>query len=287
LQPERYIGLAGLGFMGRGIARCLIQHGFHVVALDPVAQSAQLSSDKLTLAESAKDLAHCEVVLETITENFESKQALYDELEAHVGPAVPIASNTSGFPITRLQAPRKHPNRFAGMHWSSPAYASAFLEIIRGEQTDDATVERIGDLALQLEKEPGLVRKDLPGFVVNRIAYAMYREALHLVEEGVASIEDIDSLCRNSIGIWMPLCGPFRWMDISGGPALYSTVMETIVPTLSNQATVPETMLRLRSENKRGTQSGEGFYHYQPGDAAEWDRKLEEQALKIWAARGR
>jgi 3-hydroxybutyryl-CoA dehydrogenase len=271
--------------MGRGIARCLIQHGFHVVAFDPAAHDPQLSLENLTVAKNTKELAGCEMVLETITENFEAKQALYEELEAHLGPDVPIASNTSGFPITRLQAPRKHPNRFVGMHWSSPAYASAFLEIIRGEQTDDETVKRIDALARKLEKEPGLVEKDLPGFVVNRIAYAMYREALHLLEEGVASIEDIDSLCRNSIGIWMPLCGPFRWMDISGGPALYSTVMETIVPTLSNQASVPETMLRLREANKRGTQSGEGFYRYQPGDAAEWDRKLEEQALKVWADR--
>lgn len=271
--------------MGRGIATCLLQHGYDVVAFDPNPGAWESDSLTVTRAESAKDLASCELVIETITENFGAKQALYDELERHLGPDVPIASNTSGFPITRLQGPRRHPNRFAGMHWSSPAYASAFLEIIRGEQTDDETIRQIDTLARKLGKEPGLVKKDLPGFVVNRIAYAMYREAIHLVEEGVATMEDIDSLCRNSIGLWMPLCGPFRWMDISGGPALYATVMETIVPTLSNQAEVPETMRHLQRENKRGTQSGEGFYKYEPGDAAKWDKKLEEHALKVWASK--
>lgn len=270
--------------MGRGIARCLLEHGFHVVALDPAAAVEDFPPQNFALAHSAEDLARCELIIETITENFAAKQALYDQLEAHAGPAVPIASNTSGFPITRLQAPRKRPERFAGMHWASPAYASAFLEIIKGEQTNDETIRRIDELARQLDKEPGLVKKDLPGFVVNRINYAMYREAIHLVEEGVASIEDIDSLCRNSVGIWMPLCGPFRWMDISGGPALYATVMETIVPTLSNEASVPRTMQRLREENKRGTQNGEGFYRYEPGDAAKWDAKLEQRALEFWEA---
>lgn len=287
LQPPRYIGLAGLGFMGRGIATCLVEHGFDVVVLehDSAAWESDPKPEHLIRAAGPEDLSRCELVIETITESFPAKQALYDQLEAHLDQAVPIASNTSGFPITRLQAGRKHPNRFAGMHWTTPAYASSFLEIIRGEQTDDETVRRIEALAKELEKEPGIVQKDLPGFVANRIAYAMYREAVHLVEQGVATVEDIDSLCRNSIGLWMPFCGPFRWMDITGGPALYAKVMETIVPTLSNEAGVPPTMKHMQQQNKRGAQSGEGFYNYAPAEAAEWQKNLEDHALKVWASR--
>lgn len=283
-QTPRHIGLAGLGFMGQGIAKCLLEHGFGVIALetDPAAWEEVAETEFLIRADSAKDLARCELVIETITESFSAKQSLYDELEEYLGPTVPIASNTSGLPITRLQAPRKHPNRFAGMHWTTPAYASRFLEVIRGEQTDDQTLQQIVKLAKMLDKEPGVVRKDLPGFVANRIAYAMYREAVHLVEEGVASIEDIDLLCRNSIGLWMPFCGPFRWMDITGGPALYATVMETIVPTLSHATGVPRTMKRMQDENRRGAQNGQGFYTYEPDEADTWQKKLQEHALKVW-----
>lgn len=116
--------------MGRGIAQCLLEHGFHAVVLE--SQAFVPESERLTRAHSAKDLAGCELIIETITEDLSAKRALYDQLEEQLNPSVPITSNTSGFPITLLQAGRKHPNRFAGMHWASPPYATRFLEVIRG-----------------------------------------------------------------------------------------------------------------------------------------------------------
>lgn len=279
LQP-RYVGVAGLGFLGHGIAQCLVEHGFHVIGLETRLNIASL--DNLTITSSVRDLAHCEFVIETITESFPAKVALFDELEQYVGPTVPITSNTSSIPITLLQTGRKHPGRFAGMHWAAPAYATRFMEIIRGDHTDETTLRQIAALATELDKEPAIVQKDIPGFVANRIAYAMYREALHLLEEGVADAETIDILCRHSLGLWTPLCGPFRWMDISGGPWLYAKAMEQIVPTLSNQSEVPDTMRRMQANNDRGTGNGRGFYKYEPDDAAKWQQKLHNRALKIW-----
>ncbi len=278
MQP-RYVGVAGLGFLGRGIAQCLVEHGFHVMGLE--TSPTLPSFDRLTIANSARDFAKCELIIETITESFPAKQALFDEIEQHVGPTVPITSNTSSIPITLLQAGRKHPGRFAGMHWAAPAYATRFLEIIRGDHTDDATLQQIAALAIELDKEPAIVQKDIPGFVANRISYAMYREAIHLLEEGVADAETIDTLCRHSLGLWTPLCGPFRWIDITGGPSLYAKAMELIVPTLSNESEVPETMRRMQANEDRGTGNGRGFYQYQPGDAAKWQEKLHNHALKI------
>ena len=243
----RYIGVAGLGFLGRGIAACFQNYGFHVIALEP--NSAIGGSETLTLAQGAEEMRDCELIVETITEDFVAKDELFRQLEQHVGPTVPITSNTSSIPITLLQANRKHPNRFAGMHWCPPAEATKFMEIIRGDQTDDATIRKVVDLALELEKEPGVVQKDIPGFVANRLAYAMYREAIHMLEEGVADIETIDLLCRNSLGLWTPECGPFQWMDKTGGPALYAKAMERIIPTLSNEAEVPATMQKFRATN--------------------------------------
>jgi 3-hydroxybutyryl-CoA dehydrogenase len=162
------------------------------------------------------------------------------------------------------------------MHWASPAYATRFLEIIRGDHTEEATLQKIMALARELDKEPAIVQKDIPGFVANRIAYAMYREAIHLLEEGVADLETIDLLCRHSLGLWTPLCGPFRWIDITGGPALYATAMENIVPTLSNESDVPRTMQDRRENNRR-------FYPYDPDIAAEWQAKLHDHAMRVWA----
>jgi 3-hydroxybutyryl-CoA dehydrogenase len=271
----RCIGLAGLGYLGRGIAQCLLEHGFHVIALENRALETDITSDLFTLASGARELAECELIIESITEDLAAKEALYDELERHVSPTVPIASNTSSIPITRLQSRRQHPNRFAGMHWAPPAYASRFLEIVRGDLTDDATLSKIASLARELGKQPAIVQKDIPGFVANRIAYAIYREAIYLLEEGVADLETIDTLCRHSLGLWAPICGPFRWIDITGGPAIYAKAMENILPTLSNRTEVPDTMQRRREKNDK-------FYHYGPEEPARWQARLREHALRLW-----
>jgi 3-hydroxybutyryl-CoA dehydrogenase len=261
-----------------------LEHGFHVIALEPVEAAWQTvpASQQLTKAQSARDLAPCELIIESISENFPAKRSLFEELEEHVGPSVPIGSNTSSIPITLLQAGRKYPRRFAGMHWTTPAQTTRFMEIIRGDQTDDATIESIAALARELDKEPGIVQKDIAGFVANRIAYAMYREALHLLEEGVADAETIDLLCRNSMGLWAPVCGPFRWIDITGGPALYATAMERITPTLYSDLKISETMRRMQQKDDRGSRNGRGFYTYAEGDDAMWQKKLHEYAMRAW-----
>jgi 3-hydroxybutyryl-CoA dehydrogenase len=243
-----------------------------VIALE--LHALDFECELFTRAVSARDLAVCEFVIESITEDLTAKQKLFDELEAVVAPTTPIASNTSAIPITRLQTGRRHPNRFAGMHWAPPAEETRFMEIIRGEATDDTTIQKLVTLALQLDKEPGVVQKDIPGFVANRLAYAIYREAIHLVEQGVADVETIDLLCRNSLGLWAPICGPFRWIDITGGPAIYAQAMENIIPSLSNQADVPETMRQRKETNAR-------FYCYGQNELADWQKKLQQHNARL------
>ncbi len=268
----RYIGLAGLGFLGKGISICLQEHGFHVIGLDPTAKLA--NSENFTLAGGAEDFRECELVVESITEDFAAKASLYDEIEKHVDASVPICSNTSSIPISLLQAKRKHPNRFAGMHWSPPAQTTPFMEIIRGDQTDDVTVQKIVAISQDLDKEPGIVQKDIPGFVANRLAYAIYREAIHLLEEGVADLETIDLLCKNSLGLWAPVCGPFRWIDTTGGPGIYAKAMERIMPTLSNETEVSKTMRERRENNER-------FYPHNEEIAEEWKARFQAQAIRL------
>ena len=111
------------------------------------------------------------------------------------------------------------------MHWAEPAYATRFLEIIQGEHSSEMVLKATMDLCRAVGKDPCIVRQDLPGFIANRLGYAMYREAAYLLERGVADVETIDGAFRNACGLWATFCGPFRWIDITGGPALYAKVM--------------------------------------------------------------
>jgi 3-hydroxybutyryl-CoA dehydrogenase len=299
------VGLVGLGFLGRGIAASLLGAGLQVIAVDPRKEAQQQAGEyidnalremvsnglapttgdswsaRLSVSHSIDTLKPCRFVIESVVENLEIKSRLFDEVEAFVGAEVPIASNTSALPITALQEGRKHPSRFLGMHWCEPAYATRFLEVIRGNHTSDDSVNIAMALARRIGKDPCVVNHDIPGFIVNRLAYAMYREAAYLVELGVADAATIDRAFRNACGLWATLCGPFRWIDITGGPVLYAQVMQDVLPTLCNNANLPPVFAEKQQSNERGTGNGSGFYKYGPGDAAHWQELLHEHAWQV------
>lgn len=294
------IAIAGLGLLGRGIATCFLAHGFRVVAYtkggpEEYARARtyidqgirelvergyfheSLHNDwqgRYIEAQSVQEFASATFVIESVTEDLAIKQQLFSQIEDVVAADVPLASNTSAVPISLLQSSCKHPERVLGMHWAEPAYSTRFLELIRGEQTSDVAMDKAAALAARVGKEPAVVQKDIPGFIVNRLGYAMYREAVHLLETGVGDIETIDRAFRNACGLWASLCGPFRWMDITGGPALYAKAMSGVLPTLNNSADVPETLTKM--------QAGDRFYSYSPGDAQRWNDLLHEH---VWAIR--
>jgi 3-hydroxybutyryl-CoA dehydrogenase len=300
------IGLAGLGLLGRGIAACLLGHGFRVVAftrneathtaardsiaraigdlVDRAGWAPSLShqwADRYEPVHSVEPMAECGFVVESVAEDLEAKARLFDQIEAVVGPEVPIASNTSAIPVSQLQRNRLHPERFVGMHWAEPAHATRFMEIVRGEQTADEPVATAIALARRIGKEPSLVEHDVPAFVANRLGYAIYREALNLLEQGIADVETIDRSFRNAAGLWATICGPFRWIDLTGGPALYAKAMQGVLPTLSNAAELPHTLRDLAAADARGIANGHGFYQYTPEEVHHWEELLREHAWTV------
>src|SRR5438045_4573438 len=180
-----------------------------------------------------------------------------------------------------MQKSLQHPERFAGMHWMTPSNVSRFVEVIRGEQTSDATIDAIMKLARRIDKEPALLNRDIAGFLVNRLCYAMYREALYLLSNGYADAETIDRCWRHCVGSWASIAGPFRWMDLTG-TALYAAGMRRIFPTLCNDSDVPEIMRKMESESAMGLASGRGFYEYTDAQAKQWAQLLRQQT---WATR--
>jgi len=300
------VGIAGLGLLGRGIATCLLSRGFRVIgytlpetrdearrhishAIDDLVTRGGFPpalreewSTRYVEAASIADLAPSDFVIESIFEDLDAKQRLFEEIEAVVGATVPIASNTSALPITALQRGRKHRERFIGTHWAEPCHLTRFLEVIRGEQTNDATADAAMDLARRAGKDPCLVRKDVDGFIVNRLGYAMYREAFWLLENGVADVDTIDRSFRNALCVFANIAGPFRWMDLTGVPA-YAAVMKRLFPQLSTSTEVPAKMREVVESGGKGISNGRGFYNYTPEEAQRWERMLIENVWKVRA----
>jgi 3-hydroxybutyryl-CoA dehydrogenase len=299
------IGLVGLGLVGRGIAASLLSAGFSVIAVETSEQTRSeaytaiqtgvkevLDHTSPTPAASSwgvryiatnavNDCHSCAFVIESVPEDLALKKSVFAGLEDVVGKHVPIASNTSALPITLLQKDQRFPARFLGMHWAEPAYASRFLEIIRGEQTSDDAIHSAVTLGHALGKEPSIVQQDIPGFIANRLGYAIYREAAYLLEAGVGDVETIDRCFRNACGLWASLCGPFRWIDITGGPSLYAAAMAGVLPTLNNSSGLPPVFEEKQRNGERGTLNGRGFYTYESGDAQRWQSLLHEHAWEV------
>jgi 3-hydroxybutyryl-CoA dehydrogenase len=302
-MKPRTVGIVGIGLLGGGIATCLLAKQIRVIAYDRAPQARQNARKYIQMAmedlfehkrvprsstsdwpgsysdpASIEALRDCDYVIESVNEDLQLKRSVFDQLEAIVGSTVPIASNTSAFPISVLQKDRRFPSRFIGMHWADPCHIARFLEVIRGESTDDATADATLDLARAAGKDPSLVKKDVTGFIVNRINYAMYREAFNLLESGVADVETIDRSFRSAVGLWAAIGGPFRWMDLTGVSA-YAAVMKRLFPTLSNSTEVPETIRKIVESGANGISTCKGFYDYTPEEVEQWEKLFIEN---VW-----
>jgi 3-hydroxybutyryl-CoA dehydrogenase len=288
-------GVVGLGLMGHSIIACLLSAGHEVIAItrnlakhrgtrrhvlellremkregflkaEPKALVANLS-----ISEEYRALAQCGIVIESIIEDVESKQVAYRAIEQAVPAGTIIGSNTSSIPVTLLQQGALHPERFVGIHWDEPAHVTRFMEIIAGEKTGKRFAEKVVALASAWGKEPSLLRRDVRGFITNRISYAMFREACHLVDSGIATVEDVDRSLRNDVGWWMTFAGPFRYMDLMGVEGYYR-VMKELLPELSVDPGVPASMGNLVESGGRGISNGVGFYKYTAAQAKRWEK---------------
>ena len=290
------VGLIGLGLMGRGIAACLVARGVEVIAYNRTASRAQESVRHIgdALGELARrrmvsrsrtrdwkrrfhvvaaldQLQSCGFVIESVKEDLDLKRRIYGEVEAVVSARAVIASNTSSLPITVLQSGRKHPERFIGMHWGEPAQIMRYLEVIPGDRTSERALELTRKLGEFCGKEPTVLRRDIQGFLSNRMMYAMLREACYLVEAGIADIETVDRSFRNDMGWWALLAGPFRWMDLTGIPA-YAAVMEGLLPKLCDNQSVPKLMRDMVASGATGIGNAKGFYRYTKASAKRWEK---------------
>lgn len=279
------IGVVGAGSMGSGIANLAAMNGFTVILCDiedsylenaikrigkfmdkSVTRGKMTENQKqetlgriqtTTLLEEMKD---ADVVIEAVLEDLNLKKEVFSALDQIVREGVILATNTSSMSITEIAAATQHPERVAGMHFFNPAQLMKLVEVVRGYQTSDETVEELKALSKQLTKEPVEVKKDTPGFIVNRIMIPQFIEAIKLLEEGVASAEDIDKAV--TLGLNYPM-GPFTLQDFAGVDIGYH-VMEYFKEEFNDDHFAPPLLLKqLVRAGRHGKKTGAGFYDYE------------------------
>jgi 3-hydroxybutyryl-CoA dehydrogenase len=290
-----YVAVIGTGIMAAGIAAGFLAQSIPVVILGRSKDKADACLDKaLTLAqkigisgtyasqsqdtikggqktevlENWSNWNGCDWVIETVAENLALKQEIFQYLDERVPAHIPIGSNSSGFPISKIASGLKTANRMMGAHYFMPAEVVPLVEVVMGEKTELVFAEQACSLYKSIGKKPVLVKKDIPGFLANRIQHALMREALSLVQEGIASPEDIDDAVRYSFGFRYAAVGPMTQKEISGWDGMANAAKE-IYPSLSNITTLPPKVVQLMSEGKTGMKSGEGFRKWTPEEIAQ------------------
>lgn len=265
------IGIIGAGTMGHGIAQCFAVKGWQVRLYDAHAETMEtvlgriratlgvfveagiidgdtaesalarvLLCDALTMATQGPDL-----IIETISEDLEIKRRLFTELEGLVGPETILCTNTSAISISAISQGLQHPERILGTHFWNPPHVLPCVEVIKSNFTSDAVFEKVVAIMAAIGKEPIRVLKDVPGFVGNRMQHALQREAMDLVDQGIAAPEEVDRVVKYGFGLRLALMGPLERADLGGLDITYR-VQKYLLPYLCNQTTSAVRFLRER-----------------------------------------
>lgn len=290
--PEAGVSIAaviGLGTMGAGIAAVLARSGMTVRGFDVSAGAIEATRRKLlaicgvlddlgvpsrgsvsdiALTDTLEDaVAGADLVIENVPEEIGLKRRVLAEIAGLVPGSCVLASDTSGIPISRLQEGLPLPERVVGMHWSNPPHIIPVVEVIAGEGTSAATVEWMMASVRRLNLVPVRVKRDVPGFVENRILYAVMREALDLVERGVVDPEDLDTCVNWGIGYKLAVVGPMSLLDMAGLD-IYGSVAGYLNRDLCSRDDVSPWAQEKIAGGRLGLKTGEGIYTYQQDEAA-------------------
>ena len=280
------IGVVGSGTMGGAIAHLMALSGYDVRLSDVskpaleqavrrmkswmemnvnkgkmTQEDADATLDRVSITTELNHLADCSFVVEAVFEDLQVKEGIFSQLDQILPHGAIIATNTSSMSITLLAEYTKRPDRVVGMHFFNPPQVMKLVEVVRGYKTDDDTVAKTMDLARSLGKEPIEVKKDTPGFIVNRILIPQLLEAVRLVEEGVATPEDVDKAIR--LGLNSPM-GPFELQDYTGVDIGLNVVDHFYEEFRNDRWAAPLSLRALVRAGRLGRKTGAGWYDYPP-----------------------
>jgi len=285
LMDVKIVGVLGAGTMGNGIAQVAAQAGYQVIMRDiedrfvdnglkAIEKFLSKSVEKGKMTEEQKkgvtgrikgttrmeDLKNADLVIEAVFEDLAVKKDLFKQLDELTRKDAILTSNTSSMSITEIAVATKRPEKVAGMHFFNPAPLMKLVEVIRGFHTSDETVRTVMEITRKMGKEPVEVKKDTPGFIVNRLMIPHFIEAIRMLEEGVATAEDIDKAIK--LGLNYPM-GPFELMDLTGIDIAHH-VTEYFYKELNKESkwSIPPLMKTMLRAGRLGRKTGGGWYKY-------------------------
>jgi 3-hydroxyacyl-CoA dehydrogenase len=276
--------ILGTGTMGPGMGAVLARAGLSVTLFDVNPEALERAKATVSFVEGVLDrlevpdqgggslsyesdqaaaLEGSEIVIEAIPEKLELKQEVLAAVEPQISPETIIASNTSGIPITAIASKLAHPERVIGWHWSNPPHLIPMNEVINGELTAPAVTAAVQELTRRIGYHPVTLKKEVPGFVENRILYAIMRECLALVDAGVIDVEGLDLCVKWGIGYKLAVIPPIQLLDMAGLD-IYTAVAGFLNADLSNESGISRTATDLRDSGRLGIKTGGGFFDYTP-----------------------
>ncbi len=293
-MPRQHVAVIGGGIMGGDIAIMFTAGGWTVHVMSPSRKTrealpARIASGLEKLGAPAANAANVrtypmlgdiawksvDLVIEAATEDLPLKQRIFSELDALARPDIALASNTSNFQIGEIGRGLKTRSRVAGLHFFMPAHLVPLVEVVSAETTDPKVAEGLVSLMKTLGKAPIWVKKDIPGFVGNRIQHAMMREALYLIADGVTTAEGIDTAVRYGFGFRFIACGPMMQKEMSGWDTNYY-VASALYPHLHNES-VPAPVIKEMIENGHlGMKTRRGFWDWTDASIAREKEKIEK-----------
>src|ERR1700690_793656 len=283
------IAVIGAGLMGHGIAQVFALAGHEVTIYDQLMASldsatARIAANLEELGDDAKAIERvtpvanlatavrdADYVVEAVLEDLPLKQKLFDEIERHVRPDTILASNTSVIPITSIMQGLKKRERALGTHWWNPPFLVPLVEVIETQWTSKQAIAWTMQLHQAAGKKPAHVKKDVPGFIGNRLQHALWREAISLVEQGICDAETVGNVIKAAFGRRLAGLGPLENADMVG-TGLTLAIHKTVLPDIDSRPGPSPYLEKLVQDGKLGFKSGEGFRKWSPA---------QQQALRL------
>lgn len=298
----RQIAVIGGGLMGVGIAQVFAAAGYGVRVYEPdedqrrsvrsraadnlraIGGDATAADSIETSADLRSTVANAHYVTEAAPEKLALKREIFAQLVAHAPRSAILASNSSVIPIGRIAEGLDTAERIVGTHWWNPAALIPLVEVIQGAATSLETVDATMTLLRDIGKRPAHVKKDIPGFVANRLQHALWREAIAMVAAGVCDAATLDECVKNSFGLRLPVLGPLENADLVGLD-LTLDIHRTIIPELDNHTGPHEFLAAHIAAGRLGFKSGEGFRHWTPDEMSALRSRLTQHLVASQAAR--
>ncbi|MGH8637021.1 MAG: 3-hydroxyacyl-CoA dehydrogenase family protein [Burkholderiales bacterium] len=293
-MANRGVAIVGGGIMGGDIATSFAVAGWdaHVMSpsqktrdalpgrvakgLDRLGADAALGSAARAYTQLAElPWSSIELVIEAVTEDLALKHRVFAELETLARPDVPLATNTSSFPVTEIGKHLRTRSRVCGAHFFMPAHIVPLVEVICAEFTDPAVAEQVEAIMKSAGKVPVMVKKDIPGFLANRMQHALLREAFWLLDNGIATAEGIDATVRYGFGFRFVACGPLMQKEMSGWDTNYFSG-SSIYPSLSNASAPPEMLRTMVQKGEIGMKTRKGLWTWSEDEIAREKTKYEK-----------